>query len=208
MNKITPTKRILVSLAAALGLALSASGQEAPTTSTNYGLLGQEYTGLNFGYVHHVSGPPRVLHHYGFISNRPTSPNWDVAFKYDYITGSAWGVRTRSHEAAVNVTRYVSLEAIKPFIHGDIGWALQKIGSAKDDSYTYRLGVGAEWQLLPQLALTPSINYEDAPKFHARGWNYAAKATYRAFKEWSVSLATILDEDHNVEWQVGVNRHF
>jgi hypothetical protein len=195
----------LISLAATFGFALSVKAQETPV---NYGLVGHDYAGVALGYTHHTSGPPRVLHTYEFVANRPTSPNWDAEFKYAYTTGNAAGVHSRLHEALMGATRYWTFEGVKPFLLGEVGWAMQKVGSAKSDSYIYFLGVGAELQVHRQVVLTPLAGYGDAPNLHDRGWNFGAKITYRLFKEWSAGFSASVDEDRNGEYKVSVNRHF
>jgi hypothetical protein len=208
----TSIKPLVFSFAALLGLALNAEAQGTamkPVSDSAYGLVGQNYSGLTFGYTHHVDGPPSVLHSFGFLANRPTEvPNVDASFKYEYTTGSAFGVTGREHDLAIGATGYLPLAGFKPFLEGNVGWAFAKTGGVKNDSFAYLIGVGAEFQVLPRLAVTPYVNYQEAPHFHDRVWNYGAKTTYRLAQEWSTTFAVQIDDEHNVEYKLGVNRHF
>lgn len=177
-------------------------------TPANYGLLGQEYSGINLGYTRHVSGPPRALRSFGFISNRPTAANLDAAFKYDYTGSSALGGHNHAHRVAGSVAYYWATGSVKPFVEGDAGWLFTKGGGRKSDSFVYLVGGGVEIQVLSQLVITPFVNFQEAPHFNSRGWGYGAKATYRLAQEWSTTLSVRLDEDRNEEYRLGVNRHF
>jgi len=212
-------KPLVLSFAASLGLALSAAAQgsatssgmttTAPATGSAYGLLGQNYAGVYFGYTDLDGGPPDVARSYGFVANRPSEvPNVDALFKYEYSRVSAFGIKGREHDLAIGAVGYLPLSGVKPFIEGNVGWAFTKVGGAKSDSFFYLIGVGVEIQVLPRLALTPYVNYQEAPHFNAHQWGYGAKATYRLAQEWSTTAAIELSDDHDLTYRLGVNRHF
>jgi hypothetical protein len=182
----------------------------APAYGSSYGLLGQDYVGLTFGYTDLENGPASVVHSYGFHANRPAPelPNLDASFNYEYSRVSAFGNTAREHDVAIGVTKFLSLAQIKPYLEGNVGWAFLKSNNAKTDSFFYLVGIGAEIQLMPRLALTPYVNYQEAPRLHARGWSYGVKATYRFAQAWSGSVGLELDDDSDIQYKVGVNRHF
>ena len=214
--------------AAFLGCVFSASAQSAATTpsetpssdlstanlSRGYGMLGQDYAGAEFGYTHHVDGPPSVLHRYGFIANRPVSPasagvNLDGMFKYNYTTGADSGLHAWQHDAMIGTRAFLNLANVKPFVEGNVGWAWTNNNfKMKNDSFAYLLGAGAEFQLGQRFALTPYVNYEEMPHFHGHAWTYGTKAAFRVSRTWSGVIGGELDEDHNIEYRVGWNRHF
>ena len=216
-----------LALAAALtlGLATAAQAQNqnptqvpVPTASTSlsssstmggdYGLIGQHYYTLDFGYIHHVDGPPSVFHRYGFAANNPIAPGWDVGLAYDWLTGSAFRQHARQQELMVPLTAYVPMAWGRPFLEANPGWVWQKAGGSTIDSFTYVLGAGFELQVRPALVVTPLITYQEAPHLHDRVWDYGVKATYRVTREWGASLGVAIDEDHNLEYTAGVNFHF
>ncbi|HEX2854347.1 MAG TPA: hypothetical protein VHO24_14010 [Opitutaceae bacterium] len=212
MKTNTSLRTTLLSIAL-LGLTLGLRAQDATMAAgsaspATYGLIGEEYTGVSFGYTHHVDGPPRQLRGFGFIANRPVETNLDAAFKYDYTGSSLFGQRNHQHRVAASATYYLGKGSATPFLDADAGWIFQKFGGVSDDGFTYLVGAGVEFQVLTQLVVTPFVNYQDVPSLDSRAWGYGAKATYRLAKEWSASFRVRLDEDHNVEYRIGVNRHF
>jgi hypothetical protein len=174
----------------------------------DYGLIGQQYYSLNFGYIHHVDGPPSVFHRYGFVANKPLAPGWDVGLEYDWLTGSAFGLHARQQELMVPLTAYLPMAWGRPFLEANPGWVWQKAAGSSIDSFTYVLGAGFELQVRPALVVTPLITYQEAPHLHDRVWNYGLKATYRVTREWGASLGAQIDEDRNLEYTAGVNFHF
>lgn len=210
-------KPLLVSLAVGVALAASAQGAGASssgmTTSaasgSAYGLLGQDYMGVHFGYTDVDSGPPNVAHSYGFIANRPSEvPNLDALFKYDFSRARAFGLKNEEHDFAIGAVGYVPLAGVKPFAEANVGWAFGKFAGNRSDSFTYLLGVGAEIQVMPRLALSPYVNFQEATHYNQNQWTYGVKATYRVAQEWSTSLAVELNKDDDVTVRVGLNRHF
>jgi hypothetical protein len=174
----------------------------------DFGLIGQNYYTLNFGYVHHVDGPPAVFHRYGFVANKPLAPGYDIGLEYDWLTGSAFGLHARQQELMVPLTAYLPMAWGRPFVEGSAGWVWQKTAGTSIDSFTYVLGAGFELQVRPSLVVTPLITYQEAPHLHDHVWNYGVKGTYRVTREWGVSLGAQIDEDHDLEYTAGVNFHF
>jgi hypothetical protein len=215
-NMKTPTHKIFAicsALALASGLVASASAQALPaapmdTTTANYGLLGTTYAGGEFGYSHHVEGPPSVLRRYGFMYNQPLPEGVDFNFNYDYLTGSALGLSAHAQTVSLGLTGYLPQSWGKPFLNGDVGWNFRKTGGMKDDSFTYKLKTGIEFQVLPPLVIVPYAYYQDAPHFSDHAWYYGAMAAYRFTRQWSGTLGAEIDEHHNLEYTAGVNYHY
>lgn len=210
-------KPLLVSFAVGVALAVTAQGAGATssgmTTSaasgSAYGLLGQDYMGVHFGYTDVDSGPVSVAHSYGFIANRPSEvPNLDALFKYDFSRARAFGQKNEEHDFAIGAVGYVPLQGVKPFAEANVGWAFGKFAGAKSDSFTYLLGAGVEIQVIPRLVLSPYVNFQEATHYNRNQWTYGVKATYRVAQEWSTSLAVELNKDDDVTVRFGLNRHF
>jgi hypothetical protein len=186
----------------------SGTGMANAPALGDYGLIGQNYYTLNFGYIHHVDGPPAVFHRYGFVANKPLAPGYDIGLAYDWLTGSAFGLHARQQELMVPLTAYLPTAWGRPFVEGSAGWVWQKAAGTSIDSFTYVLGAGFELQVRPSLVVTPLITYQEAPHLHDHVWNYGVKGTYRVTREWGVSLGAQIDEDHDLEYTAGVNFHF
>ncbi|MEO7412621.1 MAG: hypothetical protein ABIZ81_04630 [Opitutaceae bacterium] len=214
-------KPLALSLAASLALALTASAQGSNPTSSGmtvtpasgsaYGLLGQSYMGVTFGYLAIDDGPPDSGHSYGFIANRPTeATSVDASFKYNYTSVSAFGLNANLHEFAVGATGYVPLTGVKPFGEVNVGWGFLKGGTGSStSSFSFLLGVGVEIQLAPRVALSPYVNYQEFTRFGGSGtWNYGVKAAFRIVQQFSATAAVELDDDQNVTYKFGLNHHF
>ena len=189
-------------------------GQMAsPTGVADYsaGLLGRTYTAGEFGYVHHVQRAPDVLRRYGFASNAPLrelGSNTDATFRYDYTRGSGTATLVR-HDVAVAFTRYATLhDGTKPFLVAQAGWAGLKTAGELHSSFAYLVGAGAELTLRPRLALTPYLNFREALEHDDRAWNFGAKLGWRFEQRWSGTFAVQIDDHHNIEYAVGLQRRF
>jgi hypothetical protein len=208
------TKPSLHCIVTVVGLALASAlnANEVPQSNADSpGLLGKTYSGLEFGYTHHVEGAPDVLHRYGFVSSRPLAEakeNVDAAFRYNYTRGSAFGLHADQHDIAMGFTGYLPTPDAKPFIEGELGWAWTKVGGVKDNSLVYTLGAGVELRLNPRLSLAPFVQFQDAPQFHDRLWNFGARATHHFERGWSGTLTIQSDDAHNIEYALGVLRRF
>jgi hypothetical protein len=211
--KTSQLKFLFISSAALLGFAAVASAQNNSVAvprpaGTNVGLLGGNYAGVEYGYTHQVDGGPKVLRDYGFVYNTPLPEGLDFNFNYDYLTGSANGVTAKEQLAVVGLTGYRSLGWGKAFLQGNVGWAWDKAANFRDSGFAYSLKTGIEFQLAPQLVLTPYVSYDDVPKVRSQEWNYGLQANYRLNKEWSTSLGAKMDDSHNIRYAAGVNFHF
>jgi hypothetical protein len=162
----------LVATLLALG-ANPASAQMAPMTNDHApGLIGETYTGAEFGYRHHSDASPKVEHRYGFIVSRPIDQeirNTDAAFRYNYTRGGANGVISQTHEFAASLLHYAPAGEVKPFLEGQLGWAWSR-GATRQSSAVYSAGAGIELLLAPRLAFTPFARFRSAPQFHDDTW--------------------------------------
>ena len=81
-----------------LALAAAASAQSLstpPPASTGFGLLGQNYVGVDEGYIRDGQHPrPEVRHDYGFVDNHNLARDLDFNFNYDYLTERIWASTT------------------------------------------------------------------------------------------------------------------
>src|SRR5438128_1386588 len=72
-------------------------------SDTAPGLIGDTYTGVEFGYTHRTDGPPDVMHRFGAIVSRPINDelnHTDAAMRYNYTRSSANGLLRQTHEFA------------------------------------------------------------------------------------------------------------
>lgn len=183
----------------------------SPLADDSPGLLGRTYSGLEFGYTHHVESAPRSLRRWGFVSNRPIieeAQNVDAAFRYNYTRGSLVSGSQSQHDVAASFTGYLLRTEVKPFLRGDLGWAWTSGRGNSENGFMFVLGTGMELTLTPRLALTPYINYQDAPDLDERAVIFGARGVYRFHREWQGTLAVQIDDAHNLEYSVGLMRRF
>jgi hypothetical protein len=224
-NMKTTTKislKPLVLLAAAFGFALTAAAQGmapsssgrtvTPASGSAYGLLGQNYMGVSFAYTDLDKGPAGVARTWGFVANRPTeAANVDASFKYNYTGMNALGIEAHTSEFAIGATGYIPLSVARPFVEANLGWGFINAGSGNTtDSFSFLIGTGVEIQLAPRFVLTPYASYHEFTRLTSNSgtWNYGVKATFRIAQQYSASVAVDLDDDENLSYRFGLNRHF
>lgn len=199
---------------AAIGLLVTgqASAQSADYLARGSGasLLGHKYSGVEFGYTHHVESAPDALHRYGLVSHAPIPEmeNLDGAFRYDYTRGSSDGLTSQRHRATAGLVRYFVHRTAKPFIDVEIGWAWRKLGVIKEDSFFYRGTLGAELGVSPNVALTPFFSYHEASNLSERAWSYGARLAYRMDRNWIPTLSIQVDEKHNIEYTIAARYRY
>ncbi|MDO8541126.1 MAG: hypothetical protein Q7S40_11875 [Opitutaceae bacterium] len=208
MKTTTSLKLATLAALAAVGTALAQSGMMAHDSGA--GLLGQKFSGLEYGYTHHVDGPPHSLNRYAVVSQAPLPEmvNLDGAFHYEYTRGSTGGITMARHDVRMGFTKFLSHGNAKPFLDVQAGWAWLKNGAMTDDSFAYQGTVGVELPINATLTATPYFRFEEAPHFRARAWSFGGKLGYRMHRNWSGTLAIQVDEDHNIEYSLGVQRRY
>ena len=215
MKTHSSTKLAALSLLVAFAAATSARAQTTGAVSpadAGAGLVGQAYTGLTFGYVHHMDSPPRALHRYGIFASRPIDdlgPNVDAAFRYEYTTSSRLGVPQDRHDAAVSLTRYWAPDEMRRFfVNGEFGGAWQHATGNDTKSVMFGAGAGVEILIAPRAAVTPFFNYRETSHLHDHAWHFGARVAYRVNRDWVTALTAQIDDASNVEYTAGILRHF
>jgi len=210
--------RILFGGLFGLALAAVASAQSVsappPAANSGFGLLGQNYVGVDAGYIRDEQHPrPLVRHDYGFVDNHNILQGLDFNLNYDYLTGSNLGVHDFRNTVTAGLTGYLPVTTwARPFVSAAAGWEWERsservVGGARDNHFTDVLGTGVEFQALPRLALTPFAAYQDIHGLE-HDWTYGLKATYRLNERWSVSLIPQIDAHRNLDYMAGINLHY
>lgn len=223
MQPITNTKLILLAAGLALGagapaFAQTAAAPEAAAAQPAYGQLGANYLGLFYGYERPDQAfGPTDAHEYGALLNRNLAPGVDVNLEFDDQRGAFDGVSPRGDELLGGVTGYAPVNAwVKPFLQAQLGvaWTQQitqysngLLWTSHGDYFDSIYTAGAEFQVLPDLVVTPFAAYQEVHRF-SHGWNYGVEATYRITRRWGVSLTPQIDQDHGLDYRAGVNFYF
>lgn len=191
----------LLTLAALLVVGRVSAQTADVAAADGAGLLGTRFSGVEFGYTHHVEAPPDEMQRFGLMSQAPIPDltTVDGAFRYDYTRGNG-GLKSQRHRVTGGLVKYFIRGNAKPFIDGEIGWAWRKMGSTKEDSFFYRGTVGAELGVNSNVTIIPFVSYSEAPNLSERAWSYGAKLAYRMDRNWIPTLGIQVDEKHNIEY--------
>jgi hypothetical protein len=203
-------KTLVLAAAASLGLVASVAAQSMPAAaSAGGGLLGQNYVGTEFTYVHYDKGVPKLARDYGLSFNQSLTTGLDLGASYDYLRATEAGVSFRGNTASLDLTGYLDQGWGKPFLAGSAGWTWVNNGSVKQHSYAYAFTTGVELPVGTSLSVAPFVSYSAAPKIAGvHDWNYGVKANYRVSKEWSTSFTISIDDEKDMSYAIGVNYHF
>ena len=203
-------KTLVLAAAASLGLVASAAAQSMPAAaSAGGGLLGQNYVGTEFTYVHYDQGVPKLARDYGLAINQSLTTGLDLGVSYDYFRATEAGVSFRRNTASLDLTGYLDQGWGKPFLAGSAGWTWVNNGSVKQHSYAYAFTTGVELPVGTSVAVAPFVSYSAAPRIAGvHGWDYGVKTNYSVSKEWSTSFTISIDDEKDMSYAIGVNYHF
>jgi hypothetical protein len=199
---------LMACLATEAAAQMAVANESIPTG----GLLGQNYAGVDVGYIRHHEGPPRVMHRYGFHASRPMpeKENIDGFFRYNYTHGSNLGIDTNQHDILAGLVGFRRNGPVAPFLEGGLGWAWSEVGSTPSNSFLYAIRLGVEFLVAPNASLTPTVTFREARRFDDRAFLFGAKAAFRLNRDWGATISIQADDadSHNIEWALGVQRRF
>ena len=219
MKQNTNVISFILAAAISLGLAASASAQSAnvavPTpsaTGSTGGLLGSRYTEIAANYIDLTAGNPSVARGVRLDYNQPLQANFDLNLDYDWARANYAGMRLTQQDVGVGATAFTNLSWGRPFALAAVGWQWQKGGGVTDDSFTYKLGVGTEFQVAPTIVVTPFVNFVRATGFNESEADFGVKAAYRVNKDWSITARAQYDAVRHykdaAEYSIGAAYHF
>lgn len=201
--------------AVALG-ATGASAQSAnvavptPGEAASGGLLGSRYTEVSYNYID-LSGPKHA-DGFGLTFNQPLRPALDLTAGYSWAKADFDTFDAKVQDLDVGVKAYTNLAWGRPFAAAAVGWEWAKAAGIHDDSFTYKLGVGAEFQVAPAFVVIPFVNFVRATGFNSSEVETGVKATYRLNREWSLTARAqyefVRHDDNSAEYSVGAIFHF
>lgn len=210
MKQTIIIKSLLVATASLLGLVAAVRAQDPVPPSGSLGLLGQTYAGLDYSYVdlHNSSTNADA---FGFQYNQLLNSGLDGRLTYDWSqTGLILGERARQQTIGGALRAFsTSYSWGKPYVEAGAGWTWVKFAGNHDNSFTYEVAVGSEFQVAPKTVVTPYIKYEDAPDLSGGGtWNFGVKANYWVTSQWAVTGGINYDDDHDTVYTIGTNFRF
>mgnify|MGYP001548052333 CR=1 FL=1 len=210
MKQTIIIKSLLIAGATLLGFAATSRAQDPVPATGRMGLLGQTYAGLDYSYVDYHNSPTNA-DSFGFEYNQALSAGLDGLLTYDWTqTGLVLGDRARQQTIGGALRAFsTSYTWGKPYVEAGGGWTWVKYAGAHDNSFTWEVAVGSEFQVAPKITVTPYVRYEDAPDISdSDTWNFGVKANYWVNTQWAVTAGINYDDSHDTAFTVGTNFRF
>jgi hypothetical protein len=215
MNKNITIKSLILAAAVSLGLS-AASAQSAnvavptPSETASSGLLGSRYTEVSYKFID-LKGDDNA-NGFQIAYNQPLSAGFDFVASYDWAKADFGGFDAKVQDLEVGVKAFSVLSWGKPYVLAATGWEWQKGGVFNDDSFTYKVGIGAEFQAAPAITVTPFVNFTRATSFNTNAVQYGVKAAYRLNSAWSLTARAqyndIRHESNDTEYTIGALYRF
>jgi len=219
MKQPTHFRSLILAAALALGGSTFASAQSTDTAAPAAtppapagGLLGSRYTELGYNYTDLTGPGPRDANGLMAFFNQPLHSNLDLNFGYDWARSSYTGIRNTRQDAEVGATAYAPLAWGKPFVLAAAGWEWTKVAGLAEDSFRYKVGIGAELPVAAAFTVTPYVNFVRATRFNESEGDFGVKAAYRIARDWSLTARAQYDAIRHAkdaaEYSLGVAYHF
>jgi len=217
MNQKITLKSLLLVAAATIGLAASApadvmpaAAPAAPAAANALGLLGQTYAGLSYSYLHLDSSPVNA-DSYGFEYNQALNSGFDAVFNYDWAqTGVVAGDRAREQLLSAALRAFSTSQTWgKPYIEAGIGYDWLRFAGTRDHSFVWTAATGIEFQVTPDLTLTPFVKYNRTQSYADKDTvTYGVKANYWVNRQWAVSAGIDRNDNQDMSYKIGCNFRF
>ena len=206
---------LILATALVLG-ATAASAQNAnvavptPAESSGSGLLGSRYTEVSYNYID-LSGSTHA-DGVSLVFNQPLRAGIDLTAGYSWAKADYDLFDAKVQDLDVGVKAYTNLVWGRPFAAAAVGWEWAKADGFRDDSFTYKVGGGVEFQVAPAVVVTPFVNFVRATGFNTSEVETGVKATYRLNREWSLTARAqyefVRHDDNSAEYSIGAIYHF
>ena len=219
MKQTTTSKKFILAAAISLGLVSAAIAQSANVAVPNpaeadtavvSGQLGTRYTEVAYKFIN-LKGPDNA-HGFALNYNQPLSAGFDFTASYDWGKADLGAFDAKVQDLEVGVKAFSNYSFAKPYVLAAVGWEWQKVATFRDDSFTYKVGVGAEFEVAPAFVITPFVNFVRATEFNASEFEIGAKATYRFNESWSAMVRgqyeSVRHDADTTEWAAGVIYRF
>ncbi|HEY8995182.1 MAG TPA: hypothetical protein VIM71_11005 [Lacunisphaera sp.] len=149
---------------AMLAIAGASQAQQAATSSSPTGRLGQRYVGTSYGFANYQDAREE-FHDVSIGVNLPVGKSVDLDFGYGYQWLTNNPVSLDGHSLDAGATLYTSTHGVKPFASASLAHLWSKASyhgvTARDDESFYAVSVGVEVPVA-KIILTPSVGVQDS----------------------------------------------
>lgn len=220
MNYNTSFKSLLLAAACSLGLAAPGFASDDPTVVSStpattvgaitHGVLGHNLANFSLSYVD-IDDSSVDATAFNLTLNQGLRTGVDTLFEYNYLRSENTGVgRISEQKLNFGGRAYTNYKGFKPFVDGGIGWAWLKAPlGLSDNSFLVFGSVGAEFQVTPELTITPSIRYWYPTRNSVDdAWDFGVKANYWVSEKIALTAKISMDDDQSIEYGLGFNYRF
>lgn len=211
MKNVTSFKTLILAGAVALGFASAAFAGEGPApVSTDRGLLGQNHVSLGYSFLD-LQGTDIDAHGIDLSIHQNVREGVDTLVEYNYLRSESFpGGRVSQNSLVAGGRVYTAFHGFKPYAEAGLGWTwLRAPFGFSDDSFAYFAGVGAEFQVSPDVTVTPFVRYLDATAdSFEHEWDYGIRANWWVTEKVGLTGAVVRDNARNMEYNLGVNYRF
>lgn len=172
-------------------LSLFAGGYN-PTTGR--GLNGTDYVSPTYLYS---NGETLDYHGFGFRLNKTLRADLDLIATAGFTRSQRLGgTRADSRDLDVGLRLHTTVDWGRPFCEVTIGYNWWDFGGFDDNSFTYAINAGAEFQLTDKLSIAPLVGYADATEYGDSGEFYGVLRTNLWLNDrWSVRVNVSYGDD-------------
>lgn len=204
------SRRLLV-LAAAMtaGVFIPAADARDPAP-VREGLLGANYFGAGYA-SYQLHDSPVDAKGFDLESNWNVNSNLDFRLSYEWLrTDALFGIDAKQQTILAGLRAFTAEGRTRFYGEAAAGWVWASAGSVfSEKSSVYRLGIGAEFTLIPALTLTPQIYYEGYGSSGSSGsFNYGVQANAWLSQHWALTASVLRDNDSNMTFRLGVKVGF
>jgi hypothetical protein len=208
-------KSLILAGAVTLGLSSAFAATDpdqvsAPASWRETGLLGKTYGNFEVSFVDlDDTGIDAKNFHFGL--NQAVRAGLDSQFDVNHIrTDSFAGTRLSQYGLTAGLRAYTTSYGVKPFAEAGLGWAWMKGPfNARENSWTYYAGIGAEMVIGEAFSLTPYIRFSDAPEAGDTDvFNFGARGNYWLNEKLALTAIVDRDDDQNTAFTFGVNYRY
>lgn len=197
--------RALTAAAFVGGLA-SLSAQ--PVTTSTSGLVGTTYAGVSYGFIDFDNSEIDV-HALKLDLNNNFGPNFDGFISYEHDRSEKFtDGRVTQNLVAIGTRAFVNWNSkFKPYAEGGVGWEWFRAPyGVRENSFLWLVGVGIEIGTGSRWTAAPFVRYYDLrDSNNSHNWNYGLRGSYWLNERVGIQLTGTRDDDHNMEYAVGLN---
>lgn len=147
------------------GLLIVGAKLAAQSVASEAGLLGKEYTGVDFAYIDHTGSKLNRARGASAEFNVPVTRKYDFNFAYDYSYASGSNTSVSSNAVMATLLTYNRTEYGKAYFSGALGYAWDHVKmpvtSVRENGALWAVRTGYEVPMGDRTAINAGLGYSD-----------------------------------------------